>query len=178
MTPKEIVTKLINSLPSVVLHFHVQLGEKSRIYEEHGTLTDALMREFLIQRVLDGEELDWETFNLTPNTTTFKAHMLAFEDEMPDGSVKIREVQVPTTHLRDIWQHDLEQVWQWGQNDFQPQQCCSLSVGDVVEYDDKLYVAASFGWREISQDDYATLVKMDRRDRQFSEIVRPKDDVA
>jgi hypothetical protein len=59
-----------------------------------------------------------------------KVHMVAFEDP-----IRIRMVDVPKEHflLCDTTSEVLELVFKFGQNDFQPQQCCSVSVGDVVE---------------------------------------------
>lgn len=103
-----------------------------------------------------------------------KCHMLAFEDREEDGSVKIRKVQIP----KDLWDRDkspearLELVFHFGQNENQSQMMCSLSVGDVVELKDKLYVVTPLGFRKITKKEYKKLLKMDRKDLALSELVR------
>ena len=59
-----------------------------------------------------------------------KVHMVAFEDP-----IRVRMVNVPNKEFFecDTTSEVLERVFKFGQNDFQPQQCCSVSVGDVVE---------------------------------------------
>jgi hypothetical protein len=49
------------------------------------------------------------------------------------GMGQIREVDVPADELTGDVRGDLELVFKYGQNDFQPQSDCrSVSVGDVV----------------------------------------------
>jgi hypothetical protein len=60
----------------------------------------------------------------------FKVHMLAFK-----GPVKIREVEIDLkAYLKcESCQEVLDLIYKLGQNDFQPQQCYSVSAGDVIE---------------------------------------------
>jgi hypothetical protein len=60
----------------------------------------------------------------------FKVHMVAFEDP-----IRVREVEPPLDQLEAATSTSdvLELIFKHGQNDFQPQQCCSVSVGDVAE---------------------------------------------
>lgn len=56
--------------------------------------------------------------------------MVAFEDP-----IRVREVEISSEYLEKV-EHTydiLELIFRFGQNDFQPQQCCSVSVGDVIE---------------------------------------------
>ena len=168
---KEQLQALIFSVSMDVIHCHVGMGEKMAIYEENGNLNDDTLRWWLYFKIVEGKR----KFNLgllQDKFTTFRARMLAFEDNNEDGTVKIREIRVPTMEVTGKIEQDLELVFQYGQNDFQPRQCCSLSVADVVEYGDELYVVAGCGFLKITQDEYDELLKMDRRDRSFSQIVR------
>ena len=92
--------------------------------------------------------------------------MIAFEDANPDGSVKIRKVDIGEPAEGELQR--LEQVFYFGQNDFQPQPCCSVSVGDVAELDGKLFLCAPMGWKEISTEQYDELLALDRRDRSLA----------
>ena len=76
-------------------------------------------------------------------TKTFKVHMLAFAD----GA--IREVNVPVSELSSV-EGNLEKVFYYGQNDFQPHPSLpSVSVGDVVEIDDEKYRVEPVGWKKL-----------------------------
>jgi len=103
----------------------------------------------------------------------FNVRMLAFEDPNPDGTPKVRVVTVPDHELTGKPEHDLERIWYYGQNDFQPDpHHCSVSMADVAEYDGKLYVAASMGWKEIDAIQYLEFLHLDRRNRQFHPLLR------
>jgi hypothetical protein len=43
----------------------------------------------------------------------------------------------------------LEQIFYYGQNDFQPKAAPSVSVGDVVRLNGKLFRCENVGWAEI-----------------------------
>ena len=74
-----------------------------------------------------------------------EVEMLAFENG------KIRVVNVPDDEWNQCLSEasKLEQVFFYGQNDFQPQQICSVSVGDVARLNGKRFLCASVGWQEI-----------------------------
>lgn len=57
-----------------------------------------------------------------------------------------RAIDVPDDELTGDLDHDLEQIFYWGQNEFQPRNCPSLSVGDVVKYLDKRWKCEGTGW--------------------------------
>lgn len=73
----------------------------------------------------------------------FNVHMTAYEP------ARVRVVEIPDDRLFDSVDHDLELIFMYGQNDFQPQNMCSVSVGDMVEYKGKLYTCAPNGWDEV-----------------------------
>lgn len=64
---------------------------------------------------------------------------------------KIRVVDVPDDEWASLPDSsaNLEKVFCYGQNDFQPKPAPSVSVGDVVRLDGKLFRCESIGWTEI-----------------------------
>ena len=79
----------------------------------------------------------------------YDVHMLAFE---PKGT--IRTVNVPED-ISGLSQDDiLELIFYWGQNDFQSQQCHSVSVGDVIELDGKFFLVSGVGFQELSATEF------------------------
>ena len=103
-----------------------------------------------------------------------KVLMLAFEN---DGVV--RTVDVPDEETSPTLQgvdpywfenHVLERVFYYGQNDFQPQNICSVSVGDVVEHEGKYFMCAVTGWIEITPETLAEYKKLPRGYRSLAVI--------
>jgi len=81
---------------------------------------------------------------------------------------RTREVEVPNDELTGSIEHDLELIFRYGQNDFQPiPGIYSVSVGDVVEYNDQLYMAKALGYKQISLLEYEEFVDLDERKRWF-----------
>lgn len=97
-----------------------------------------------------------------------RVRMLAFEELLPDGAPVIREVDVPDAEITGSVLLDLDAVYYYGQNDFQPRECCSVSVGDVAEYAAKLWYCGRSGWLEMPEGEYVQYTAMDRRERLFS----------
>lgn len=73
--------------------------------------------------------------------------------------------------------HTLEQVFEWG-NIYQPQNCRSLSVGDVVELSihdplatlvrfnawggcSRFFLCCSVGWREMTREEFKDFIARD-----------------
>jgi hypothetical protein len=77
--------------------------------------------------------------------------MASFEVEMHAfQSGAIRVVRVPLDELDGIPEHDLERIFHWGQNDFQPTvDRCSVSMGDVVRYNGDRWVCEMVGWKWV-----------------------------
>lgn len=92
-----------------------------------------------------------------------KVRMIAF------GDGQIREVEIPDGEWNaqfNIPTRQLELVFHYGQNDFQPvSNCPSVSVGDVIELEDKLFKVCGFGFSEMSQEQYEAFAQLDQRDR-------------
>jgi len=70
---------------------------------------------------------------------------------------KIRKVEVPWSELRFYDTHAIENnlgiIFKWGQNDFQPQELPSVSMGDVICYDGDRYLVLSVGFRKLGEGD-------------------------
>jgi len=82
-------------------------------------------------------------------------HMLAFADK-GDRS-KIRMVELPKDFVGYELFDVLEEVFRCGQNDVQPQQMPSVSVGDVAEIGGRYFMVLGMGWKEISKDEFDAL---------------------
>lgn len=97
---------------------------------------------------------------------TFKVHMLAYAED----DTTVRTVTIPEPRMLpepvDV-DHLLELIFEFGQNDFQPQpNCPSVSMGDVVELNDgSFHLVAPFGFSKISPKDLARYRAIPRRDR-------------
>jgi hypothetical protein len=69
----------------------------------------------------------------------------------------VRVVDVPNDELTDYVNHNLERIFYYGQNDFQPANVPSVSVGDIVLYRDPFierfevdfYLVNSIGWTKL-----------------------------
>jgi hypothetical protein len=99
----------------------------------------------------------------------FKVHMLAFMDG------KIREVDVPDSQAHDKSPERpelLELVFWHGQNEVQPQELCSVSVGDVIELEGKFHMVVSLGFWAMSQEEFDAYKAMDRTSRLFYSLRR------
>ena len=83
-------------------------------------------------------------------------HMLAFKDK---GT--IRKVEIADSFKGGNLMELLNQVFKMGQNDFQEQDLPSVSVGDVIEYDNnrefKYFMVAPFGFTPITQDEFDSM---------------------
>lgn len=83
------------------------------------------------------------------------AELAEFKIEMnmfPPG--KVRPVRVPTKELALAQSRHLnavlETIYYFGQNDITPsQEYCSVSVGDVIQYDGHRYMVSGFGFRKL-----------------------------
>lgn len=90
-----------------------------------------------------------------------KAMLLAF------GDCETREIDVPDGEVRGYASHDLELVFRYGQNLFQPRRQPSLSVGDAVELYGKYWLVKSAGWKELSGKELEAWKAVPRRDRSL-----------
>lgn len=91
---------------------------------------------------------------------TIPVKMLAFGE--PN---EVRMVDVP--NLTGDVNKDLELVFQYGQNDFQNKPHPSVSVGDVIIYDNSHYLVLPLGFRKMDEDEIKTYEMLHQRDRVF-----------
>ena len=98
---------------------------------------------------------------------TFNVRMTAFGK--PN---EVRTVNVPNTVLDRAHGDEavLEQVFYYGQNDFQPMPHPSVSMGDVIELNQKLFLCQAFGFKEISKEQFDTYTQIPQRDRTINTI--------
>jgi len=89
------------------------------------------------------------------------------------GDGKVREVNIPDSTPHD---YVLEEVFYWGQNDFQPVKgCYSVSVGDIICWNDKKIMVMAVGFEELSDTDYQEYTALpDAERRQMWQWSREK----
>ena len=75
-------------------------------------------------------------------------HMFAFMNG------KTREVKVPDQVLVGTTDHKLNQIYYYGQNDFHPSDMCSVSMGDIIEYDGELYLNKMIGFEKMTKGQF------------------------
>lgn len=90
-----------------------------------------------------------------------QVEMLAFMDNGVFREVEIPDVEIPNQNAL------LDQVFYYGQNDFQPRPFPSVSVGDVVYLEDKKFLIKGSGFKELSEEDYEGFCQLPQRDRTF-----------
>jgi hypothetical protein len=91
------------------------------------------------------------------STTTVQVQQFKFNDG------KYRNVEVPSHHLSSDTFDSLEQVFHYGQNDFQPQSSPSVSVGDVINLGSEYYIVQNFGFKQIKSEEYDNLKRVCNR---------------
>jgi hypothetical protein len=82
----------------------------------------------------------------------------------------IREVEVPHHTFTDI-ETTLEKVFEYGQNEVQPQQRPSVSMGDVIVMDTDKWLIRDFGFRLLTPTEYSEYTRMAQRDRHICHLV-------
>lgn len=87
----------------------------------------------------------------------FDVEMLAFGK--PN---EIRKVNVPDSEITEDHAQNLNLVYKYGQNDFQRLPHPSVSVGDVINYNNEKYVVASIGFEKMTAERYESHVAKSR----------------
>jgi hypothetical protein len=88
----------------------------------------------------------------------YRVRLMAF------GDGKIREVNVPDVTTNNI-EEVLDLVYHYGQNEIQPLLLPSVSVGDVIEAGDRLFVVKLSGFAEMTKEEFSKYEKVPLRDR-------------
>lgn len=97
-------------------------------------------------------------------------HMLAF-----GNPGEIRTVNVPDNLWTENTEKNLDLVFQYGQNDFQPQNHPSVSVGDIIQLDNQYYLVRPIGFMGLTTEQFAEYTGKDRRDRFMFPVVEMKE---
>lgn len=107
------------------------------------------------------------------NIVRVPVQMLAFQQAAENGDVVVREVEIPADDMLGDVQDRLEAVFVWGQNERQNVDgTCSVSTGDVVELPDEgRWLITAIGFRELTDEQFARYVAMDRAARPFCDLV-------
>ena len=79
----------------------------------------------------------------------FNVEMLAF-----GRPGEIREVHVPDSEITEDHFTNLQLVFHYGQNDFQNLPHPSVSVGDVINYNNQKFLVAAIGFKNITGKPY------------------------
>jgi len=74
-----------------------------------------------------------------------RVHLLAFGGSYND----VRVVEIPSKEMTGDQDKDLDVIFKYGQNDFQPRERRSVSVGDVIYHNDMYYRVESCGFKQI-----------------------------
>jgi hypothetical protein len=95
-----------------------------------------------------------------------KVHMLAFGQ--PD-ELRWVDVESPSANVERL----LEQVFEMGQNDFQPQEHPSVSVGDVIDLHpvNRQYLVRAAGFKELTLPELTQYRATPRLDRMLSALL-------
>lgn len=81
-----------------------------------------------------------------------EVEMVAFKESGHDFG--IRNVEVPDHEAVRLPEEKLlEAVMRYGQNDLQPQQIPSVSVGDVVRIDGRRFLVSPVGFKELKHNE-------------------------
>jgi len=87
-------------------------------------------------------------------------HMLAFSETK--DVVRNVEIDISTNDNIESYEGNeldslLSLVFKFGQNDFQPKHCYSVSVGDVAQIGSRYFMVMPIGWKELSKKKFDKL---------------------
>jgi hypothetical protein len=80
----------------------------------------------------------------------------------------VRKVDMEIT--KEKWRTDplsevLEKIFYWGQNDNQPQELPSVSVGDIARLGEERWLCCTVGWEKLDRDSFLEYTSMDKAER-------------
>jgi hypothetical protein len=64
----------------------------------------------------------------------------------------------------------LEEIFYWGQNEVQPLEMPSVSVGDVARMGDDRWLCCSVGWKKLTHEEYVAYTRMSQVERVLSSL--------
>ena len=82
-------------------------------------------------------------------------YMYAFNDHK--GVIRYVEIIEDVTTISKDISSILELVFYWGQNIHQPRECYSVSVGDVIAFNNKYYMILNCGFKEMNREEFEVL---------------------
>jgi hypothetical protein len=87
---------------------------------------------------------------------------------------EVREVDIPDERIQkhEMVEEMLDLVYHYGQNDLQPKQCASVSVGDVIVYKEEKYLVCSTSFRKLTQIEFDQFLKLSPSDRRMNELTK------
>ena len=91
----------------------------------------------------------------------FKVHLTAFQR----CDHQIRKVEVPENECTENTDIILERIYNYGQNETQPRKIRSVSVGDIIFYNDKYYLILFVGFKEISKKHMDEFKKLEHSEK-------------
>lgn len=89
----------------------------------------------------------------------FEVEMLAF-----GKPGEVRKVNVPDDLLKGT-DEDLETIFHYGQNDFQPKPHPSVSAGDVIRFGKRKVVIQMVGFKDLTETEYMDYCRLDNMER-------------
>ena len=75
---------------------------------------------------------------------------------------EIRQVNVPDSQLTEDHLSNLQLVFHYGQNDFQKLPHPSVSVGDIINYNNEKFLVAAIGFKNMTKKQYEDHVQKSR----------------
>lgn len=107
-----------------------------------------------------------------PTSVSIDVDLLAF-----DSHERTRKVDIDIEDMESLQttQDLLNLVYKLGQNDFQPKPMPSVSAGDVINYQNKMYLVCNIGFEEVDEAFMKEYKELPQRDRSFHPKVRGKE---
>lgn len=89
--------------------------------------------------------------------TTIPVHMYAFSEDKSTVRHVVLPKNVNIDAVGDECDKILDEVFYFGQNDFQTQDCYSVSVGDVIQLGNRYFMVAGIGFMEMGKEEFDSL---------------------
>ena len=100
--------------------------------------------------------------------TIFQVKMSRF------GNGEMRTVVVPTEKLTGTVNADLNEIYHYGQNDFAllEQKLPSVSMGDIIEYDNDLYIVQGIGFKKLDDEEGKIIIQAQQHVEDSIEYIK------
>ena len=104
-----------------------------------------------------------------PTKITVEVELLAFDSH---ERTRLVDIDVEDFESLQTVEDVLNVVYKLGQNDYQSRPMPSVSAGDVIKYQKKMYLVCNIGFTEVDQEFMSEYKKLPQRDRSFHPKVR------